>query len=303
MREKNRNKSHDFSYFFAEGVSNMFTHGFMSFAAIGITVACLLIMGTFSLVAVNANATLSKLEDENQVLAFVDEALTDAQAKALEKKILAVPNVTAVEFISRDQAWTDYIADFPDIEELAGDEMDSSTLRHRYAIYRKDLSKMAETKEQVEAIPGIARVNAYEELSDGFITIRNIATIISVTLIAILFLVSVFIIANTIKLTTFDRRDEIAIMKMVGATNGFIRWPFVYEGLLMGLLSAVIAFFLQWGLYRLITGGVSGNDLFSIIQIVPFTELWYAVALVFAGAGVFIGVGGSLSAIRQFLKV
>ena len=305
MREKNRNRNHDFAYFFAKGVSNMFTHGFMSFAAIGITVACLLIMGTFSLVAVNADATLSKLEDENQVLAFVDDSLNEAQARALEDDLLAVPNVTGVEFISRDEAWESYISDYPEIEELAGDEMDSSTLRHRYAIYMDDLSRMSETADLIEDIPGIGEgnVNAYEELSDGFITLRNIATILSVTLIAILFLVSVFIIANTIKLTTFDRRDEIAIMKMVGATNGFIRWPFVYEGLLMGLLSALIAFFLQWGLYQLVTGGVSGNDLFSIIQIVPFGELWGAVALVFAGAGVFIGVGGSLSAIRQFLKV
>ena len=302
MRETNKSRSHDFTYFITEGVSNMFTHGFMSFAAIGITVACLLIMGTFSLVAVNADATLSRLEDENQVLAFVDESLTDAQAKALESKLLAVPNVTHVEFIDRDQAWTDYLADYPEMEEFAG-EMDSSTLRHRYAIYMEDLSLMAETKAQVEEVPGVAWVNGYEELSDGFITIRNVATIISVALIAILFLVSVFIIANTIKLTTFDRREEIAIMKMVGATNGFIRWPFVYEGLLMGLLSAVIAFFLQWGLYRLVTGGISTNDLFSIIQIVPFGQLWAAVALVFAGAGVFIGVGGSLFAIRQFLKV
>ena len=303
MRETNKSRSHDFTYFITEGVSNMFTHGFMSFAAIGITVACLLIMGTFSLVAVNANETLSRLEDENQVLAFVDESLTDAQARALEDDLLAVPNVSRVEFIDRDQAWTDYIADFPEIEELAGDEMDSSTLRHRYAIYMDDLSLMSETKTLVENVPGVAWVNGYEELSDGFITLRNIATIISVTLIAILFLVSVFIIANTIKLTTFDRREEIAIMKMVGATNGFIRWPFVYEGLLMGLLSALIAFFLQWGLYHLVTGGISSNDLFSIIQIVPFSSLWGGVALVFAGAGIFIGVGGSLSAIRQFLKV
>ena len=303
MREKNKNKNHDFIYFITEGISNMFTHGFMSFAAIGITVACLLIMGTFSLVAVNADATLSKLEDENQVLAFVEESLTTAQARALRDDILAVPNVAGVEFISRDQAWEDYIAAFPEIGELAGDEMDSSTLRDRYAIYMDDLSQMADTAEAIRQIPGIARVNAYEELSDGFITLRNIATIISVTLIAILFLVSVFIIANTIKLTTFDRREEIAIMKMVGATNGFIRWPFVYEGLLMGLLSALIAFFLQWGLYHLVTSGISTNDLFSIIQIVPFSSLWGAVALVFAGAGIFIGVGGSLSAIRQFLKV
>ena len=304
MREKTKNKNHDFIYFMTEGISNMFAHGFMSFAAIGITVACLLIMGTFSLVAVNADATLSRLEDENQVLAFVDDSLTEAQARALEDDILAVPNVADVEFISRDEAWESFIEDYPEIEALAGD-MDSSTLRHRFTIYMEDLSLMSETADLIEDVPGIGEgnVNAYEELSDGFITIRNIATIISVALIAILFLVSVFIIANTIKLTTFDRREEIAIMKMVGATNGFIRWPFVYEGILLGLLSAVIAFFLQWGLYGLITRGISTNDLFSIIQIVPFGSLWYAVALIFAGAGIVIGVGGRLSAIRQFLKV
>ena len=296
-----RNKNHDFTYFVTEGFSNMFTHGFMSFAAIGITIACLLIMGTFSLVAINANATLVKLEEENQVLAFVDDTLTDAQARALESKLLAIPNVTDVEFIDRTQALEDYLSQFED-EPIFRDVPDDA-LRHRYAINMADLGLMKETAEQIEAVPGIADCNAYEELSSGFITLKNIATIVSVALIAVLFLVSVFIIANTIKLTTFDRREEIAIMKMVGATNGFIRWPFVYEGLLMGLLSAVIAFFLQWGLYRLVTGGISTNDLFSIIQIVPFGELWGAVALVFAGAGVFIGVGGSLFAIRQFLKV
>ena len=302
MREKNKNRTHDFTYFISEGVSNMFTHGFMSFAAIGITVACLLIMGTFSLVAVNANETLSRLEDENQVLAFVDESLTDSQAKALESKLLAVPNVTHVEFIDRDQAWVDYLADYPEMEEFAG-EMDSSTLRHRYAIYMDDLSLMAETKEQVEAVPGVAWVNGYEELSDGFVTIRNVATIISVALIAILFLVSVFIIANTIKLTTFDRREEIAIMKMVGATNGFIRWPFVYEGFMLGLLGAVIAFFLQWALYAAVARGVDSNDTLQLIRVIPFSELWIPVAVVFAAAGVVIGVGGSLAAIRKFLQV
>lgn len=296
-----KNKNHDFTYFMAEGFSNMFTHGFMSFAAIGITIACLLIMGTFSLVAINANATLMKLEEENQVLAFVDESLTEAQARALESKLLAVPNVTEVEFISRTQALDDYLSQFED-EPIFQDVPDDA-LRHRFAINMADLSLMKETKEKIEAVPGIADCNAYEELSSGFITLKNIATIVSVALIAVLFLVSVFIIANTIKLTTFDRRDEIAIMKMVGATNGFIRWPFVYEGLLMGILSAAIAFFIQWGLYGLITSGISTNDIFSIIRIVPFSSIWPNVALTFAGAGMLIGVGGSLSAIRQFLKV
>ena len=296
-----KHSKHDFQYFLSEGFSSMITHGFMYFAAIGITVDCLLIMGTFSLVAVNANATLEKLEEENDVLAFVDERLTEAEARALREEILAVPNVTGAEFISRTEALADYESQYED-EELFQDLPDS-TLRHRFVVSLADISQMSETKELLTDVPGIAKVNAYEELSDGFITIRNIATIVCVALIAMLFLVSVFIIANTIKLTTFDRRNEIAIMKMVGATNGFIRWPFVYEGFLMGLLSAVIAFFLQWGLYGLITGGISSSDVFDIIQIVPFSQMWLPVALIFVAAGMLIGIGGSVSAIRQFLKV
>ena len=150
---------------------------------------------------------------------------------------------------------------------------------------------MRQTREALEAVPNIGKVNAYEDEAAGFITIRNVAGIVCVALIAVLFLVSVFIVANTIKLTTFDRRDDIAIMKMVGATNGFIRWPFVYEGLLMGLFSALIGFFLQWGLYEAVARSVASNDTINLINVVPFAE------------GIFIGVGGSLSAIRKFLQV
>ena len=112
-----------------------------------------------------------------------------------------------------------------------------------------------------------------------------------------------FIISNTIKLTTFDRRDEIAIMKMVGATNGFIRWPFVYEGFMLGLTGAILAFLLQWGLYEAIAQGVADNDTLQLLSIVPFQQLWKPVGGVFLGAGILIGVGGSLSAIRRFLQV
>lgn len=106
----------------------------------------------------------------------------------------------------------------------------------RYAIKIGDLEQIQQIKREVESVEGIADVSAYEELASGFITLRNVATVICVALIAILFVVSVFITSNTIKLTTFDRREEIAIMRMVGATNGFIRWPFVYEGFMLGLL-------------------------------------------------------------------
>ena len=181
--------------------------------------------------------------------------------------------------------------------------LDPEIFRDRYVLKVANLERQGETVEQIRNTPGIAKVNAHEEIAGGFVTVRNVATVVCVALIAILFVVSVFIISNTIKLTTFDRRDEIAIMRMVGATNGFIRWPFVYEGFLFGILGAVIAFFLQWGLYEAVSRGVANNDTLQLIRIIPFEQLWAPVAEVFAGAGIIIGVGGSLSAIRKFLQV
>ncbi len=294
---------HNFFYFIHEGVYNMFSHGFMSFAAVGITVACLLIMGTFTLVAVNANAMLAELESQNQMLAFVDESLSDEQARDLESQLRAVPNVSNVTFISNVEAAAAFRARYEDDELFQG--LPDDNFPHRYAIDLEDIGLMAQTKAALEAVPGIGRgnVTAYEDEAQGFITIRNVAGVVCIVLIAVLFVVSVFIIANTIKLTTFDRRDEIAIMKMVGATNGFIRWPFVYEGFLLGLFSAVIGFFLQWGLYEAVARSVATNDTINLITVVPFENMWTYVAVIFAGAGMLIGVGGSLSAIRKFLQV
>ena len=292
---------HDVRYFAHEGLSNMFSHGFMSFAAVGITVACLLIMGTFTLVAVNANELLRDLEQENEILAYVDDSCTEAESKALQKKLETVPNVASATYISKEQAMEDFVAQYPD-EDMFQD-LDPEILRDRYAIKITNLEQIRQTKAAVEGVAGIAKVNAYEEIAGGFITVRNVATVVCVALIVVLFVVSVFIISNTIKLTTFDRREEIAIMRMVGATNGFIRWPFVYEGFLFGFLGAAIAFFLQWTLYEAVAKGVDANDALQLIHIIPFSQLWAPVAAVFAGAGIVIGVGGSLSAIRKFLQV
>ena len=292
---------HDIGYFAHEGLSNMFSHGFMSFAAVGITVACLLIMGTFTLVAVNANELLRDLEQENEILAYVDDSCTEAESKALQKELEAVPNVASATYISKQQATADFAARYP--EEQLFQNLDPEIFRDRYAIKVADLEQQGQTVEKIENTPGIAKVNAHEEIAGGFITVRNVATVVCVALIAILFVVSVFIISNTIKLTTFDRREEIAIMRMVGATNGFIRWPFVYEGFLFGILGAAVAFFLQWGLYEAVSRGVANNDTLQLIHIIPFQQLWIPVAVVFAAAGILIGVGGSLSAIRKFLQV
>jgi cell division transport system permease protein len=292
---------HNFGYFVREGAGNMFSHGFMSFAAVGITVACLLIMGTFSLVAYNANENLKSLQKENAVLAFVDDALTDEEAQALQGTLEGVDNVADCTFVSREEAREDYIAQY-DEDDLYSD-LDSAVFRHRFVIHLTDQHRLAQTEEAIEAVDGIVKIRADEAVSNGFITVRNIAGVVSIALIAILLIVSVFIISNTIKLTTFDRRDEIAIMKMVGATDGFIRWPFVYEGLLLGLFGAVIAFGLQWLLYTGIAQGIANSDTLQLLDVVPFEKIWLPVAVVFLITGILVGVGGSLTAIRKFLRV
>ncbi|MEA5144003.1 MAG: permease-like cell division protein FtsX [Oscillibacter sp.] len=292
---------HNISYFFKEGISNMFSHGFMSFAAIGITVACLLIMGTFSLVAVNANANLKDLQKENAVLAFVEDSLTDEQAKNLQGQITSLDNVSGCTFVSRQQARDEYVQKYD--EDGLYSDLDASIFRHRYVIRLADPEKLDQTIQEVKGIQGIEKVRADEDISNGFVTLRNIASVISIALITILFVVSVFIISNTIKLTTFDRRDEIAIMKMVGATNGFIRWPFVFEGLMMGICGAAVAFGLQWLLYEAVVKGIANSDTLQLVSVIPFSRMWGSVAGVFAAAGILIGVGGSLTAIRKFLQV
>ena len=292
---------HDFTYFFGEGLSNMFSHGFMSFAAIGITVACLVVMGTFSLVAYNAELMLEDLQSEYEILAFVDETYDDMQTSQVGEKLAALDNVKEVRFITKEEATKVYEEKNRDEDMLQN--LDPNIFRDRYAVYVNDLNLVSQTAGAVHDTQGVAKVRVDEDIAGGFITLRNVAGIVCIALIAILLLVSVFIISNTIKLTTFDRRDEIAIMKMVGATDSFIRWPFVYEGFFLGIISALIAFLLQWLLYGSVAKSLMMSDRLQLLKIVPFEGIWQSVMIVFGLAGVIIGIGGSLTAIRKFLQV
>lgn len=292
---------HNFTYFFSEGVGNMFSHGFMSFAAIGITVACLVVMGTFSLVAYNAEVQLETLESEYEILAFVDETYDDARTQQVGRALSGIANVKDVEFITKEQATESFEKKYENDYMLQ--DLDAEIFRDRYAVFVSDLNAVNQTAEAIRGVEGVAKVRVDEDIAGGFITLRNVAGIVCIALIAILLVVSVFIISNTIKLTTFDRRDEIAIMKMVGATDGFIRWPFVYEGFFLGLISAVVAFLLQWLLYASVAKSLTMSDTMQLLKIVPFETIWQPVMVIFGAAGILIGIGGSLTAIRKFLRV
>ena len=186
--------------------------------------------------------------------------------------------------------------------ELLADLPDE-VLRDRFRIHVQDIKQLKATSEQVQKITGVADVNAAYDIAQGFVLVRNIATGVAAVLVAMLAVVSLFIIANTIKLATFNRREEIAIMKMCGATNAFVRWPFVFEGLILGLVGAVVAFFLQWGIYVLVGSAISGSDTISLITVLPFQPMALRVLGVFVLTGFVIGAGGSVLAIRKFLQV
>ena len=291
----------DAGYYFSEGFHSIFTHGFMSFAAVCMIVACLLIMGSFSLVAVNLDNMLGDLEDQNKLAVYIDDSYTEEEARALESTLAEVPNVTELSFVTAGTAMEDFKAQRGHVEIL--EDLPDEVLRDRYYVHVSDIEQMAETKAALEQVEGVGDVWAAVEVAEGFVLVRNIATGVALILIGILLVVSLFIIANTIKLATFYRREEIAIMKMCGATDGFIQWPFVVEGLVLGLTGALVAFFAQWGLYHLVGKLVIQGNGLSLVTMVGYTSMIEIILPVFCAVGALIGVGGSLVAIHKFLQV
>ena len=289
-------------YLFREGVRNMFTHGFMSFAAVCVTVACLVIIGSFSTVLYNLSRMVTTLERENRILAIVDETYNTAEAKSVGTQINnLVDNIQEARFVSREEAGARFIEQQGGGEAYEG--IDASTFRDRIVITLEDNSKMAETVKALEKITGVAEVKASSELAEGFTTIQKVLNIASAAIILVLLVVSLFMISNTIKLAMYDRRDEIAIMKMLGATNRFIRFPYFVEGFLIGVFSAAVAFFLEWGLYNLIAAQIQKVDSLQLFDIVPFSDLFLTMILTFGAAGLFVGIFGSVMSIRKFLDV
>ena len=288
-------------YLTKEGIRGIFLHGFMSFAAICVTVACLLIVGTFSSLVYNLNIMVEELNMTNEVLAYVDEDLTDAEARSVGTTINRVDNVLESNFVSREEALETFIADYEN--PAAFDGTDPKTLQHRYVIVLKDNRQLADTMTALWAVEGVVDVVAFDELAEGFSTIQDVLHLVSLVVIAVLLVVSLLIISNTVKLAMYDRRDEIAIMKMVGATNSFIRFPYVVEGFCLGMIGAALAFGLEWLMYDTLVNRINALDTLQLFSFVPFQQLLMPMIATFAAAGLFVGIVGSWTSIRKFMNV
>ena len=291
-----------FGYYWKEGFRNIFKHGFMSIAAVLIMVACLLLTGTVTLIAYNIDLSITELQQSNEIVVWIDENLTTREARALGSEFDQIDNIATIEFIDRDEALEDYRQELGDDAYILEDfGSDNNPLRNSFVFTMKDPSLAEDTIAQIEAVEGADDVRADEAVISRLMQIQNVFNIVALAMVVGLAVISIFIISNTVKLAMFARREEISIQKIVGATNWFIRWPFVIEGMVLGLLAGGLAFLAEWGLYTELYNIVSG--VIPYFQLLPFESVRWLVLGVYCGAGVLFGIGGSVTSIRKFMNV
>ncbi len=295
-------KINNLKYLLKEGIRGIFLHGFMSFAAVCVTVACLVIVGSFSAIVYNGNILVEEMNKTNQIIAYVDISYPKAEAQSVGTQINQIENIQNAVFVTKEEALDAFLKDYEGNESFSG--VVAEDLRFRYEITLMDNAKMEETIAAVRNVPGVAHISAAVEMAEGFETIQSGMAILSIAVIAVLLVVSLLIISNTVKIAMYDRRDEIAIMKMVGATNGFIRLPFVVEGFVLGMAGAIIAFGIEWVLYDVVVAWVAAEDTLRLFSFVPpFTRLLWPMIGTFSAAGMFVGIVGSWNSIRKFMDV
>jgi cell division transport system permease protein len=292
-------KRYETGYLIREGIRGIFLNAFMSFAAITVIAACLVIMGSFGLVAHNVNQMVTSMEQTNILLAYVDDTYTEIQARSVGTRINMLDNIERSDFVSKDQALENFIENAGAFAE--GLREGDNPFRHRFVITMRSISLQNETVRLLQGINGIAEVRGSEQMNEIITSLHTAVNLISFSLILMLSVVSIFIVANTIKLATYDRREEIAIMRVVGATRRFIRFPFFIEGAIIGVMGGIVAYIAQWGIYGLLAGGIAGAGIF--IPFTEFSDLQLRVIVLFLFGGLTAGVLGSTLTIRRFLKV
>ncbi len=295
-------KGASLAYLTREGFRNIWVNRLLSLATIIVLISCLIIVGSGTLLFLNINSVLDLIEDQNVVMVYIEDSATEAQTDALKVSLLAMENVEDdIVFVSREEAFERQKEAYGDKAALL-DGLSPTILPNAYKVKVADLERFNETVEEIKNLPYVLQIHENSELAGKISSIRDAVTYISLGIVAILFFVSLFIVSNTIRITIFNRRLEISIMKAVGATNAFVRWPFMVEGILLGLFSAVIGLGIQYGIYSL--ASIWLGNIMSMLggSVVSFGEHIGLVFGMFAFVGVFIGVFGSIISLNKYLK-
>lgn len=295
-------KWYNISYFIREAVSSIGKHRVMSLAAVGVIAACLLIMGSFMMVAVNVESMLREIEAQNEILAYVNDTMDDEDAAEMGDRVRAASEeITEVIYISKADALETFREELGDDSDLLDGLEGDNPLRNRYCVKIKDISKTQEVADALKKVDGIADVSARSDVSDKIVQIRHLATLTCIIIVLVLLCVALFIISNTVNLALFNRREEIAIMKMIGANDSFVRSPFMIEGLILGIIGALLALVLQWILYTYIIKTTLAD--FALFELISFRSMFWYLLGSFVGIGALVGGIGSGFTIRKFLKV
>ena len=288
-------------YLTREGFRNIWVNRLMSLASVTVLMACLIIIGVGSMLYFNINSLLDIVEGQNVVMVYIEDGTSELDTTNIGVEIKNIENVEDCIFIPKEDAFQ------KQIEEMGSDSaifegFTESPLPDAYKVSVKDLSRYNETVGKIESLDHILKIRENSDLATKLVSVRQAVTLVSAGLVIMLFLVALFIISNTIRITMYSRKLEINIMKAVGATNSFIRWPFLIEGVLLGLISSVISILILWGVYQLIIYAFSSVIADFGFGFVPFLDyIWYIFAA-FIVIGVFTGTIGSMVSMNKYLK-
>lgn len=293
--------ANSFKYLVREGFRNMWVNRLMSFASIGVLICCLVLMGSASLVSVNISGIMGWLGEQNVVMVFMDQSFDgSAQSVATASETLRkIGNIKDINFVPREEAYKSIIGRMGGNYELIMSIDDTGEfLPDAFTVTFEDLTRFEETVMLIQQMPGVYTVSNKADLVAKLRGINRTVTVIGVWIVGLLFLVSLFIITNTLKLTMYVRRLEISIMKSVGATDGFIRLPFLIEGVIIGMISGLVSFGIISYVYLTAVSAVTSISAFGVIA---YSKVWLQCLLGFLGAGILAGISGSLFSIRKYL--
>lgn len=294
-------KGTSLKYLTHEGFRNVWVNRLMSLASVTVLMACLIIMGAGIMIYFNINNVVDKVQSQNVVMVYVADDASEDETTQIGTSLKGISNVESCEFVPKEVAFQEQI------QSMGGDAalfegFDEIPLPDAYKVTVKDLSQFENTVSQIKQINKVDSVRENSDLASKLLSLRHAVSIVSVGLVIMLFLVALFIISNTIRITMFSRKLEISIMKAVGATNWFIRWPFMIEGMILGTISGIVSLGVLWGLYA-VAEKVFAQTLSLIgFSLVPFSEYWWQILLVCVAIGLFTGGFGSLVSMAKYLK-
>lgn len=288
--------AHYLKYFIKEGFKNLWGNSIMTAASVLVMTCCMILTGGAMLISLNINNALESVEHRNSMTVFLKKDISKAEVTEAGKKIALVPNILKCEYYSSEQAVEKYKDVLGELYEIV--QEGENPFPEAYHITMEDLSVYQQTIARIKAIPNVESVSDRSETAKKLSDFNRLVGKAGICIVLSLGVVSLFIISNTIKITMHSRRFEISIMKSVGATNGFIRAPFIIEGMAIGLISAIISTGILYFVY---------NSMFELINgIIPFHSIafidivWYVLGS-FAAAGLLFGVAGGLISIKRYL--